>query len=406
MSFVHVVIALVFVLDGYWWRSADRRLRPLRRATLWRALLAAFVIGQALLLGTRLIPPAWSRSINEHLPRVLIAGQYLWHLAVLPVCVFAGLAVEGVQAVVEKLRSPRVKKQASLVSNPMVPSPPALLTRRQWLGAAAAAVPPLMLAGTTVASFNQLGGYRLRSFDLKIPNLPPKLNGVTIAHLSDFHAGQFMTRAMMAEIVDRVNGLRPDLVLVTGDLIDYALVDLPPALDALRRLRPKYGMKDGLAMCMGNHDCFQNRFTFKAESAAAGFPVLANSARTIEVAGYPVQLMAVDWCMTDTFTDDALCRTSQLRDPKAFPILLAHHPHAFDQADRLGFPLTLSGHTHGGQIMFNERIGVGALKFRYLTGLYRKPSGSQLVVSNGIGNWFPLRINAPAEVLKLTLRSG
>jgi hypothetical protein len=91
------------------------------------------------------------------------------------------------------------------------------------------------------------------------------------------------------------------------------------------------------------------------------------------------------------------------RQPDAFPILLAHHPHAFDAAVEAGLPLTLSGHTHGGQLMLDSRHGGGPFFFRYWSGLYTRGSG-QLIVSNGVGNWFPLRINAPAEIVHLTLR--
>jgi predicted MPP superfamily phosphohydrolase len=91
------------------------------------------------------------------------------------------------------------------------------------------------------------------------------------------------------------------------------------------------------------------------------------------------------------------------RQTDAFPILLAHHPHAFDPATAAGLPLVLSGHTHGGQLMLTHNIGVGPLRFRYWSGVYEKP-GSRLFVNNGVGNWFPLRINAPAEIVKLTLR--
>jgi hypothetical protein len=83
---------------------------------------------------------------------------------------------------------------------------------------------------------------------------------------------------------------------------------------------------------------------------------------------------------------------------------LAHHPHAFDAAAAAGVPLTLSGHTHGGQLMLNEQLGFGPAMFRYWSGWYRK-GVSQLVVSNGVGNWFPLRVNAPAEIIHLTLTS-
>jgi hypothetical protein len=65
-------------------------------------------------------------------------------------------------------------------------------------------------------------------------------------------------------------------------------------------------------------------------------------------------------------------------------------------------PLTISGHTHGGQLMWNERTGFGPALFRYWSGLYTRGE-SKLIVSNGVGNWFPLRINAPAELVHLTL---
>jgi hypothetical protein len=82
---------------------------------------------------------------------------------------------------------------------------------------------------------------------------------------------------------------------------------------------------------------------------------------------------------------------------------MAHHPHAFDAAIEADVPLTLAGHTHGGYCMLDSRHGVGPALFRYWSGLYAR-GGSQLVVSNGVGNWFPIRVNAPAEIVHLTLR--
>ncbi|HEX4125599.1 MAG TPA: hypothetical protein VHY37_12790, partial [Tepidisphaeraceae bacterium] len=86
-----------------------------------------------------------------------------------------------------------------------------------------------------------------------------------------------------------------------------------------------------------------------------------------------------------------------------FPILLVHHPHAFDPAAAHGFPLILSGHTHGGQIMLTRNIGAGPLRFRYWSGVHRI-GDSRLTISNGVGNWFPLRINAPTEIVHITLK--
>jgi len=93
------------------------------------------------------------------------------------------------------------------------------------------------------------------------------------------------------------------------------------------------------------------------------------------------------------------------REP--FTIALAHHPHAFDALADRGVELTLAGHTHGGQIMltppgWSERVGAGNLLFRYLWGEYRL-GDSALYVNAGVGNWFPLRINAPAEIVQIRL---
>src|SRR5205823_11966946 len=122
--------------------------------------------------------------------------------------------------------------------------------------------------------------------------------------------------------------------------------------------------------------------------------------------GRSVQLLGVAWDRADENRDQLIAASVQRlldqQQPDAFPILLAHHPHAFDAAATASMPLTLSGHTHGGQLMFNDHFGFGPALFRYWSGLYTR-GASNLVVSNGVGNWFPLRLNAPAEIIHLTL---
>ena len=141
---------------------------------------------------------------------------------------------------------------------------------------------------------------------------------------------------------------------------------------------------------------------------------MVNESATVEIRGVPVQLLGLRWGARDTHPHDAASRGDQAiegsmrelllqRQSGAFPILLAHHPHAFDYADDI--PLTLAGHTHGGQLMVTPEIGFGPMLYRYWSGLYRK-SDQALVVSNGTGNWFPLRTRAPAEIIHLTLRRG
>jgi hypothetical protein len=114
-----------------------------------------------------------------------------------------------------------------------------------------------------------------------------------------------------------------------------------------------------------------------------------------------VQILGVRWNRVYGLPRDAAIADStravlKQRQSDAFPILLARHPHAFDTAVEAGVPLTLSGHTHGGQVMLDSQHGFGPWMFRYWSGLDQR-GGSQLVVSNGVGNWFPLRVDAPRK---------
>src|SRR6202011_4506625 len=141
---------------------------------------------------------------------------------------------------------------------------------------------------------------------------------------------------------------------------------------------------------------------------ALGIPFLLDESMIVDVRGTQMQLLGLSWTRVrgegrDAAISAAVRKLLEQRDTDAFPILMAHHPHAFDAAADSGLPLTLSGHTHGGQLMLNEQLGFGPALFRYWSGLYTR-GRSKLIVSNGVGNWFPLRVNAPAEIVHLTLR--
>jgi predicted MPP superfamily phosphohydrolase len=164
-----------------------------------------------------------------------------------------------------------------------------------------------------------------------------------------------------------------------------------------------------LAMCVGNHDLFEDGRQFRRRIRAADLNLVANDVMPVTLRGQRIDLLGLDWgtpaapraAEIEPHMRDLLARHG---GGSAFPILLAHHPHAFDPARAAGIPLTLSGHTHGGQIMLTPHFGCGCV-YKYYSGLYSK-GNSRLVVSNGVGNWFPLRINAPAEIVHLTLRKA
>jgi len=295
-------------------------------------------------------------------------------------------------------------------------------SRRDVLRAAAIALPPLVTAVATGAGLKQTGKFRIRRVELIVPQLPGDLDGLTIAHVTDLHFGQFVPPDLIGPIADAVNALACDLIAFTGDLMDVSLPRPAIGMDFLCRLQPS----NRVVMIEGNHDVMFNAERFEGELRNAGFPLLLDEAKSFRLPGRatPVQFLGMTWGdlipgsklhkigrarqynyrePSDEARVDSINRLVSLRVPGAFPVLLAHHPHAFDPAAAAGLPLVLSGHTHGGQLMLTPRIGIGPVRFRYWSGLYRKPS-SQLFISNGVGSWFPLRLNAPAEIVHLTLR--
>jgi len=360
---------LAFVVpDLLWWRWADRRVRDRRWA---RAAVALFVAMMLAPIATMIVSPHVGYRLHHYFPIPIVAANLIWHLLLLPVTI----VVSAVGTGVGRWRG----------------APVATESRRGFLAGVIALGPPLATALAVGVSFPRLRSLRVREIDVPVPRLPPALDGAVIAHVSDPHFGKFTDQSGFDRAVETVNAMRPDLILQTGDLIDLSIDDLPDALAWLRRFeRPEV-----MFLCEGNHDLIEDGERFRKEARASGFRFLFGEAQTVELRGERVQIVGAPWA-------GPIRELDPLRDPDAFRILLAHHPHAFDEAE--GYPLMLAGHTHGGQLNLNDDVGFGALLYRYWSGLYTKPDRS-LVVSNGVGHWFPVRTAAPAEVLKLTLRA-
>jgi predicted MPP superfamily phosphohydrolase len=419
VSFILAIILSTFFLELIWWWRADRLLRPLRHHRLWRALLAVFALTQALcMLSLVLGRFVLGEHPDDHFPRWLFAATFIWHLLVLPLTLVLWMLVStgrGVFWTATRFLRGRSLVAPSDAATPTAVATPTGTTRRQFLGAAVAAAPPFVTAAATGFAAVQLSGFRVRPMTVTLPQLPPELDGMTIAHVTDIHVGRFTQGHVLVKIVEATNGLRSDLVLLTGDLINMSLTDLPVALDVVKRMDARYGV----FMCEGNHDLMEDRREFERRTKASGIPLLVNESTVARVRGHEVQLLGLRWGSGLPHANRSADRGDEaikgamdtllpdLRPDRrdAFPILLAHHPHAFDPAAAAGIPLTLSGHTHGGQLMFTPNFGFGPWMYRYWSGLYRKDD-SALVVSNGVGNWFPLRLGAPAEILHLTLRRG
>ena len=394
MSFILLIIGSIFALDAVWWAVSAR----LARSGAWRILITLFmtaqVVGLAWLFYGRLSHRGWDRW----LPKFAVTAIFIWHTLLLPLLLALTVIALPFLLVTLAVRFLQRTPQA----DPEWENAPGAWTRRQFLGIAAAAAPPLLTIGLTAMALRQLGQFRVRRFVLPMADLPRDLDGLTIAQVSDMHVGRFTSGRVLREMVGVVNEMRADLVLLTGDLINDALADLDHGLELVRAMKARFG----LCLIEGNHDLIENGAEFERRVKASGIPFLLNESSVLSVRGTPLQLLGLSWTREREHRDEAIARSVRTlleqRQPDAFPILLAHHPHAFDAAAAASLPLTLSGHTHGGQLMWNERAGFGPAMFRYWSGLYTR-GPSRLIVSNGVGNWFPLRTNAPAEIVHLTL---
>jgi uncharacterized protein len=418
-----ILIVSFLLFDILWLIMADRRLVAIRAPKWTRILNLLFVL--AMLAGISvalLLPRPLSREIQSHLPWAYLAALFLWHLMVAPLGLIL-LWLDNALSLALLAKSKLSKKPSPTDSSPastqdagrttlddsssLTRDPghgtrdaaSSRLSRRDILSASLIAAPPLLLGGVSAAGLTQIGQIRVRRFDIPIKNLHPDLQGVTLAHISDTHYGRFTNQEFTDHLVHTVNDLGADLHLVTGDLIDSSLLDLDHGLAMLRSLKSK----NPIYCCVGNHDLFMSKIGFiDRVRASQVVNLLVDENRTITLRGQPLQIFGMDWLRTDA----QMAKTAQYlfrdKNPNIPSILLAHHPHAFDVAQPAGIDLTLAGHTHGGQVMLSPQYGPGPLMYRYWSGLYQK-NDSSLIVSNGVGNWFPLRVNAPAEVLHLTL---
>jgi len=280
------------------------------------------------------------------------------------------------------------------------------LSRRQFL---ARATYVYAAAGLGLSSYGIWSAERLPVVThrtLFFPDLPPGLDGIRIAHLSDVHAGIHMEREKMEAIVAQTNALHADLICQTGDMIDIAATYIPDYVRAFRELRAPLGV----VTVLGNHDRYTGEEAVIRGVREAGQAFVQNGSHVVERNGTPLALVGIDdprnWRADDP--QDAEVGIALRRSPpEVFKILLAHRPGAFDGAAPRGVPLTLAGHIHGGQI-YLPVVGwsAGRLITKYVMGHFRQGS-SQLYVSRGIGVvGVPIRIFVPPEIALLELRRG
>ncbi|KAB2926431.1 MAG: metallophosphoesterase [Bacteroidetes bacterium] len=237
-----------------------------------------------------------------------------------------------------------------------------------------------------------------------IRGLPSAFKGFTIGVMSDIHSSVFMNRDDMLRYVRRMNGLGADLLVVTGDMVNSQTDEVYPFAEAFSELRAPYGVYG----CLGNHDFFTKDVERVAKEVdGCGVRLLRNDAADVVKDGAHLALLGVDDIGRNTDPNrylDAAVSAARAGVPR---ILLCHKPYFLPDASARNIDLMLSGHTHGGQIVFGTvdrtPISLAALASKYVAGWYEH-GGTRLYVNKGIGSvGVPFRINCPPELTLITL---
>jgi len=274
---------------------------------------------------------------------------------------------------------------------------------RVAVGIAAAAFAVLALWG-----YAETRRLVVRPLELSFDGLPEGLDGMRIVQLSDLHVGPHTPRRHLARIADAVRTARPDLVVLTGDQVD----DYPRDVEPLGRAFGGLAAPLGVIAIAGNHDVYAGWEAVRRGMKALGWTVLVNEALPLERGGSRAWIAGTGDPAHRSVRGNAgaapdVGRTLARVPPGAFTIVLAHNPALWPELAARGVPLTLSGHTHYGQLAI-PRLGwsLASPFLEHAMGLYTR-NGSTLYINPGTNYWgVPVRIGTPPEVTVLTLRRG
>ncbi len=378
LTFAVVSLGLLSLGHYYLW---SRLVRDTQLPSPWRKplALALIVLGVNLPLG--IVLPRWFGGVWVSLWARLVLAWLgtLWLL----------LAATAALELVRRLLQVAQPKRA------LDPTRRNALKRLTGIGAAG------LGGGAALVALAEAGKITLPEVEVSLPRLPRPFDGLRIAHLSDVHVGPTLQRDFVESLVEQVNARSPDLVVITGDLVDGSVAQLKECVAPLSKLRSRFGT----FFVTGNHEYYSGAEEWCQHLPSLGIRVLRNESEPLELDGHRIQVAGVEDFHADRYgSPSELVRALSQRVPNEVVVLLAHQPRSVYEAAALDVDLQLSGHTHGGQLWpFNWLV---RLQQPVVAGLER--IGSTLVyVSRGTGYWGPpMRLGAPAEIALITLRSS
>ncbi|MGQ0542231.1 MAG: metallophosphoesterase [Blastocatellia bacterium] len=246
-------------------------------------------------------------------------------------------------------------------------------------------------------AIDEANSLTLERVEISLARLPKKLDGFKIIHLSDIHHSPFTGIEHITRAVKIANRLKPDMFILTGDYVSHENRYIEPVAKVLGELKAEFGTY----ACLGNHDHWTDADLITKRFREVGINVLINEGLRFGVNGSSFWLAGVDDHMVGKTDLPSALKGSF---PDEMKLLLAHNPIIFRKAVRAGVDLTLSGHTHGGQIRVrdnNQRL----IRRGRKAGLH-KQKDSQIYITRGIGTVvLPVRFQCPPEISMIALRT-
>lgn len=281
-------------------------------------------------------------------------------------------------------------------------------SKRNSLKKSGIVIPLGLLYFNTLSVYSTEYDHIINRLNIKINNIDENLKGLTITQISDIHFGTFMDIEKFSVFIKQINHLASDLIVITGDIINSSSKLIPEVAQAFLKLKAPLGVY----CCLGNHEYYTGEMMLKTAFKQVGIPTLVNDKIKITANEKDFYLMGIDYPIYSHNKKDQLeaielslkqLNSHNIEIPK---ILLAHHPNTFLKSPDYNIDLTLSGHTHGGQIVLgeidNKPIGLNSIAYPFVKGKYEN-NNSSLYVNSGLGHWLPLRYNCPAEITQITL---
>lgn len=366
---------------------APRAARSLRLATL-----AVVAVAAAVEVYGRTLAPFGGGPLRGLIGAVRVSVLLLFGCLLLIVAAeLLGRALGVATWVAARVRTPPAGHDPSVME-----SRRALLTQATTAGALAVGAPAFLRGGLWSRT-----DFEVRTIEVAIAGLPPELEGLTLVQLTDLHLGVFTGPREIGAVIERVDALRGDLVVITGDILDHNPRHVPEAMRALSRLQAR----GGVHAILGNHDHYTGPAAVAQGLRSVGIRAHINGSMSLGpdgARGRGLILAGVDDVMAPRIGTGAgpdLAAALRGRDPEDPVVLLAHNPVLFDDVKHR-VALQLSGHTHGGQI---NTLGFAGSLLPYVSGLYHQGDAS-LFVSRGIGTTGPpVRLNAAPEIVRIAL---